>query len=128
MKKAYLLLSLILPVLVFSGCATGLSKKDYYQSLRNVQLGMSKSQFVQLFPDSLPRGAKKYPNGTVEVMEITFGEYSFFPSGKNASRNEWTGVESQVQWFYFYNDKLIQYGNPEDWPANPDIVIENRKG
>lgn len=128
MRNICLSILIISPLIFLSGCATGLSKRDYYQSLHNVKLGMSKSEFVQLFPDSVPRGAKKYPNGAVEVMEITFGEYSFFPSGKSANRNEWTGVESQAQWFYFYNDKLIQYGNPEDWPANPDVVIENRNG
>lgn len=127
MKTNLMAILCLMPLLMFSGCATGLSKKEYYRTLRNVELGMLKTDFIQLFPDSLPRGAKKYPNGTIEVMEIAYGEYSFFPSGKNASRNEWTGVESQTQWFYFYNNKLIQYGNPEDWPADPDLIIEKRE-
>ncbi len=108
------------------GCAsTGLPKKNYYNKLGQVKLGMTKSEFKRVFPESIPRGAKKYPKGTVEVLEVSYEYYSFFPTG-NRNRNEWTGMEGQPQWFYFYNGELIQYGNPEDWPTDPDLIIEKR--
>ena len=116
----------ILFAFLFVGCAsTGLNKTDYYNRLGKIELGMSKSEFKQIFPESIPRGAKQYPKGTVEVLEVSYEYYSFFPTG-NRNRHEWTGREGQPQWFYFYNGKLIQYGNPEDWPTDPDLIIEKR--
>ncbi|MBO9484502.1 MULTISPECIES: hypothetical protein [Gammaproteobacteria] len=86
---------------------------------------MSKKEFASLFPEVKPRGAKRYPGGTVEVLELLVDEYSFIPSG-HKKRNPLTGMESTVTWFYFYNNKLIQYGQPQDWPAEPDTIIEVR--
>jgi hypothetical protein len=126
MKQKIVSIFLIAFCLILIGCAsTGMPKKDYYKKLGEVELGMTKSEFRQIFQESIPRGAKKYPNGSVEVLEVSCEYYSFFPSG-NQNRNEWTGMEGQPQWFYFYNGELIQYGNPEDWPSDPDLVIEKR--
>ena len=108
------------------GCAsTGLNKSDYHNRLGRIELGMTKSDFKQIFPESIPRGAKRYTKGSVEVLEVSYEYYSFFPTG-NRNRNEWTGMEGQPQWFYFYNGKLLQYGNPGDWPSDPDLIIEKR--
>ena len=116
----------ILFAFLLVGCAsTGLNKNDYYNRLGKIELGMTKPEFKQIFPKSIPRGAKQYPKGTVEVLEVSYEYYSFFPT-RNRNRNEWTGMEGQPQWFYFYNGKLIQYGNPEDWPTDPDLIIEKR--
>lgn len=126
MKFKSLSVLITLVAFIVWGCASpGLPKKEYYNKLGPIELGMSKSEFKQVFPDSIPRGAKRYPNGTVEVLEISYAYYSFFPTG-NRNRNEWTGMEGQSQWFYFYNEVLIQYGNPEDWPSDPDLIIEER--
>jgi hypothetical protein len=117
---------LVVLTLLLVGCAsTGLNKRDYYNRLGKVKLGMTKSEFKEIFPESVPRGAKQYSKGSVEVLEVSYEYYSFFHSG-NRNRNEWTGMEGQPQWFYFYNGKLLQYGNPEDWPPDPDLIIEQR--
>jgi hypothetical protein len=87
---------------------------------------MAKSDFQKVFPESIPRGAKQYPGGSVEVLEIGYQFYAFVPAG-NQERNGLTGMERQSQWFYFYNGRLIQYGNPNDWPADPNIIIETRR-
>jgi len=118
--------TLLLVILLLSGCAsTGLNKTDYYNRLGKIELGMTKSEFKRIFPESIPKGAKQYPKGSVEVLEVSYEYYSFFPTG-NRNRNELTGMEGQPQWFYFYNGKLLQYGNPEDWPSDPDLIIEKR--
>ncbi len=112
--------------IIISGCAaTGLNQGDYYSRLGLVELGITKSEFREIFPESIPRGAKRYPSGVVEVLEVSYEYYSFIPTG-NKNRNEMTGMEGQPQWFYFINDQLLQYGNPEDWPSEADIVIETR--
>ncbi len=118
---------LILCGLLVTGCAsTGLPRNEYFSRLGKVELGMSKSEFKQVFPESIPRGAKQYPKGTVEVLEVSYEYYSFAPTG-NRNRNPWTGTEGQPQWFYFYNGQLVQYGDPWDWPADPDVIIETRE-
>jgi hypothetical protein len=52
--------------------------------------------------------------------------YSFSRTG-NPNRNELSGTEWNAQWFYFFDGKLIQYGSPNDWPTEPDKIIEVRK-
>jgi hypothetical protein len=112
--------------IVIVGCAgSGISQKTYDSRIPQVQLGMTKSDFARLFPESRPRGAKAYPNGNVEVIEVLVSYHSFFPTG-NPNRDAWTGTESNETWFYFFNGKLVQYGRPNDWPAAPDKIIELR--
>ena len=86
---------------------------------------MSKADFRRIFPENVARGAKRYTKGIVEVLEVSHQYYSFVPTG-NKNRNPMTDMEGQPQWFYFYDGNLVQYGNPEDWPANPDLIIEKR--
>lgn len=117
---------LIIISLFITGCvSTGLNKEDYNNRLSQVELGMTKSEFRKIFPETIPRGAKQYVNGSVEVLEILYSYYSFMPTG-NQNRNGLTGMEGQPQWFYFYNNQLVQYGNPNDWPKEPDLIIEKR--
>jgi hypothetical protein len=118
--------SVLFLMVLATGCAAvGVNKTDYRNRLKAVELGMSKVEFISAFPESIPRGAKQYPNGAIEVLEVAYQSYAMFPSG-DRERNEWTGMEAHPQWFYIYNGKLIQYGNPNDWPANPDLIIETR--
>ena len=119
----------ILPFLLLMGLAgcqsSGINAKQYNNSLAQVQLGMTKQEFVQLFPSATPRGAKAYPGGSVEVLEQIVADYRFAPSyDPSYARNTMTGVESRTTWFYFYNNKLVQYGLPNDWPLDPDRVIQ----
>lgn len=126
MKIEKHLIILVMLLFMLVGCAsTGLNKGDYYSRLEKVELGMMKSDFKKIFPESISRGAKQYPNGSVEVLEVSYEYYAFFPTG-NRNRNGLTGMEGQPQWFYFYNNRLLQYGNPEDWPSDPDLIIEKR--
>lgn len=124
MTKKIIILTIV--TLFIIGCAsTGLNRDDYNNKLLQVNLGMPKSEFRKIFPESIPRGAKQYSNGAVEVLEVLYAYYSFMPTG-NRNRNELTGMESQSQWFYFYNNRLVQYGNPNDWPKDADLIIEKR--
>ena len=92
---------LIIINLFIVGCAsTGLDKDDYNNRLSQIELGMTKSEFRKIFPETITRGAKLYTNGSVEVLEILYSYYSFMPTG-NHNRNELTGMEGQPQWFYF---------------------------
>jgi hypothetical protein len=110
-----------------AACASvGVERISYNERIKSVSLGMGKEQLYQLFPEAVPRGAREYPSGVVEVLEVNVAYYSFVPTG-NPNRNPWTGMEGQPQWFYFFQHRLIQYGQPNDWPREPDRVIEFRQ-
>jgi len=87
---------------------------------------MTKEQFYELFSEAIPRGAKKYPDGVVEVLEVSVERYAFISTG-NRERNPLTGMEGETRWFYFLEDSLIKYGEPNDWPSEPDVIIELRE-
>ena len=127
MKTSHTLIIGCTIILGFSGCGprNAVSNQAYQQQLNRIELGMSRSQFQQIFPQAARRGAKRYSKGVVEVFEVTTSGYHFMPSG-NRNRNELTGMEYSKQWFYFLGNELVQYGTPHDWPSEPDLVIENR--
>ncbi len=121
--KAYTWFNLVLitAVACLTGCAGNI--QDNERKLRQVELGMSKKEICAIFDEAVPRGAKQYPNGKVEVLEIKAEYYSPYAKG----HNPWTGMVTEPQtWFYFYNGKLIQFGQPNDWPTDPDKIIEIR--
>lgn len=114
---------------VLGGCQSpGMVSDAYLASTRQIEMGMSKPDFFRLFPTAEPRGAKMYPKGSVEVYEVKVSQYRFMPSNDSSYvRDAFSGIESKVTWFYFYNGILVQYGMPNDWPAEPDKVIEIRQ-
>lgn len=120
---------LAISLLMLVACAgSGMKTSQYNEALASVEIGMQKTEFAAMFPKATARGAKGYPNGSVvEVLELVVSEYRFAPSGDPSyTRNIATGTESRVTWFYFYNGRLVQYGMPNDWPANPDAILEVR--
>jgi hypothetical protein len=109
------------------GCASvGIDKSAYQEKLQKVEVGMSKRDFQELFPSAVPRGAKQYAEGVVSVLQLHVKSYNFYPSADAEKRNPLTGMEGHPRWFYFYDNRLIQYGKPGDWPEKPDEIIEHR--
>ena len=112
-------------MMALAGCASGngVSRRDYQEGLKDVSIGMTKREFLDVFPSAEPRGAKKYSTGVVEVLEVNVEQYSFFPTNKANYRSGLTGIEGQPRWFYFVKNELIQYGEPNDWPE-ADLVVK----
>jgi hypothetical protein len=109
-------LALATPLL---GCSsTSVSESEYNQGAASVAIGMSKADFLRLFPTSVPRGAKAYPRGTVEVFEVMKRKYDV---------GFYRDMDATLTWYYFYNGQLVQYGAPGDWPRDPDLVVEVRR-
>jgi hypothetical protein len=61
---------------------------------------MTKQEFVSLFREVFPRGAKQYPMGVAEAfaINIKYPSPSFALPG-NIDRNVLTQVEKRPQWF-----------------------------
>lgn len=124
MNQDSFVIAFLVSVLMIIGCTNvGMSKKQFNKKMQNIEVGMSKEAFLKILPKAEPRGAKAYSKGTVEVLAVAVSEYHFYPTGEGV-RNPVTGNESRAKWFYFFQNKLIQYGNPEDWPKEADLTIE----
>jgi hypothetical protein len=108
MKKLSILLTI---TVILTGCSAWYGNINLF----NLQIGMTKSEAMRAIgrsPDNLI-GAKKYPDGTVEVIQ-----YSRY--------DVWYGQLQERYWLYFFNDKLIQWGRPGDWEKEADRVYEIR--
>jgi len=74
--------------------------------LNNVQLGWSKSQFLQYFngdgavPPILRASQRQSSGQIVEVFTLPMQEPNY---------------TSVSYWFVFQGDRLVQWGRPEDW-------------
>jgi hypothetical protein len=116
-----------LALLCGAGCvhSNTLSKSDYNRKVRaGVDFGMSKHAFVAVFPQAIDRGAKPYPTGTVEALEVKIETY--LPVG-DPNRDPATGMQYLTRWFFFFNDQLIEFGRPNEWPAHPEEMRALRK-
>jgi len=120
-------LSSIAVVAAFVGCTPAVSypQEEYRTKMATIGTGISKGEFLKFFPKAEVRGAKSYPEGSVDVLEVVVYRYHFGPTAEP----EWFSVPGgQVKkiWFYFFKDSLVQYGQPNDWPDKPNLILETR--
>ena len=114
-------------LLITIGCVSGCSNdvyslsytpinSQYSQQLDNIHIGMTKAEVRQLIPNLVTRGQTSVGGQMIEALEL--------------QHNYWAGVGGRLVnerlWFYFQNEKLIKWGQPNDWPQKPDILIEQR--
>ena len=86
----------------------------YERQIKQVTLGMSFEEFQSLFPQRISRGANKGDFGTLVAYEVAYAYYSFAATGAER-RNDLTGTERVVTWFFFLNDLLIAVGEEDSW-------------
>lgn len=109
---------------VVAGCANNVYSfsytpinKQYAQQLENVTLGMSKAEVRKLLPELVVRGQTSVDGQAIEALEL--------------DHNYWSGVGGRLVndrlWFYFQSGKLVKWGQPNDWPQSPDLIIEKRE-
>ena len=103
----------LLITVVISSCAA-----MRVPDMTKISIGMSKAEVqtaLRKNPDNIV-GAKKYPNGQIEVQQ-------YLTSIAVDGRREYT-------WLFFFNNKLIQFGYPEgEWQYTADNIaaMEARK-
>lgn len=90
--------------------------KEYAKQLDQVTLGMSKANLRKILPDLHVRGQTKVDGEVIEALEL--------------QHNYWAGVGGELihdrLWFYFHDNELVKWGQPNDWPRKPDLIIERR--
>ncbi len=60
---------MVVSLLCLSGCLALISDTGD-QRMEKIKLGMTRQEFVALFPEAIPGGARQYPTGVVEALEI----------------------------------------------------------
>jgi hypothetical protein len=133
-----LTISVLLSAILFQGCATGPLKselKDIRQvnapKLAKLKIGMPLEEFQAVFPEAYPAGQNGDTTGYESRLEQKYIDdadwagrpldkaLGFVPPRKR--------VDVQVLWFYFYTDRLVKWGRPNDWPERPDKILEIRQ-
>ena len=106
-----------------SSCAVNefdLDREVYERQIKQVTLGMSFDEFQSLFPQRISRGGNKGDFGTLVAYEVAYAYYSFAATGAER-RNDFTGTERVVTWFFFLNDRLIKTGEENAWPTEAEL-------
>ena len=106
-----------------SSCAVNefdLDREVYERQIKQVTLGMSFDEFQTLFPQRISRGGNKGDFGTLVAYEVAYAYYSFAATGAER-RNDFTGTERVVTWFFFLNDRLIKTGEEDAWPTEAEL-------
>lgn len=133
----------ILGLIMLSACATAprgallvddhddlpSAKEVHADILKNVRTGMTLEAFRKVFPKAYPCGqsgdvtAYEFKTVLKYVTKDDVDHQNFlFGMGSPAARSE-----KSILWFYFYQDLLVRWGSPNDWPAKPDLIIEHRE-
>ena len=97
-----------------------LDREVYERQIKQVTLGMSFDDFQSLFPQRISRGANKGDFGTLVAYEVACAHYSLAATGAER-RNDFTGTERVVTWFFFLNDRLIKVGEEDSWPTEAEL-------
>lgn len=93
------------------------SKKSMALHPERLSLGMSRAEVITAMGEHIPLkiiGSKMYQNGTIEV-----GQYY-------DKKLMYGRVVEEIYYLYFYNDKLVQWGRPQDWQREADRIYEIR--
>lgn len=120
------------------GCATQAPLKSELKNVMQVnadrlsrlQIGMPLDGFRSVFPDAYPSGQ----SGETSAYEFSYEQ-------QYTADEDWGGrdldrsiglappkprTDTQQIWFYFYSGQLVKWGRPNDWPENPDQILEVR--
>lgn len=130
MKKLF---TLFVMVFVISGCVTTSTRK-----LANISLDMSKEEVINgLGEPTVMRGALKNKyNQTIEVWEYKLSKAEAGRFWGNLAVTTmtfgiWAPVAYEDQkkdianyWLYFYDDKLVQWGQAGDWKKEADRIYD----
>jgi hypothetical protein len=123
---------------LLAACSSSLSTIDepkkiqevYAEKLATVKIGMLLSEFRTCFPEAYVGGQSQM----VTAYELKNTQKFILQSDKDARPvDSALGLYhppprtlTQVLWFYFYDDRLVQWGRPNDWPRQPDKILEIR--
>lgn len=123
MKKIFTIIAGLTVIIILSSCANQIYSWSYSpinvkyaKQIDQVTLSMSKEELRKILPKLHVRGQTYVEGELIEALEL--------------QHNYWAGVGGYLiydkLWFYFYNGQLVKWGQPNDWPQKPDLIIEKR--
>ncbi len=104
-------------------------QERYRHRLGNIKIGMSLKEFRNTIPEAYVAGQ----NMKTTAYELKDVQKYVTQQDIDTQNFLWgfgsprTRTKSRVLWFYFYNDQLVKWGQPQDWPERPDLIIEHRE-
>ena len=98
-----------------AGCWYSTTADLYGSQLEKVKPGMSKAEVRQIIPDAKPSGGNTVDGQTVEVLQLSHIHMKFL-GGMD-------GVTEQRTWFYFHDDRLVKWGEPDRWPTTTELRL-----
>ncbi len=123
MKKIFVVLSIFTALILQINCSNSMYSlsyspinEAYAEELDRITLGMSKQEVKTVMPSLRMRGQTYVSGEVIEALEL--------------QHNYWSGVGGYLikdfLWFYFYQNRLVKWGKPNDWPEKADFIIEQR--
>jgi len=127
---------LLIAVFCLSGCLEVHPPEEdppiqqlYSSQLSKLKIGMSLEEFRGVMPMTYPIGQNRETTA-YELKDVRkYATRTFSRPVDTAMGLAPSPYRDSVQilWFYFYNGQLVQWGRPNDWPVNPDKIIEIRQ-
>ena len=101
----------VLAITILCGCATT-------GKLMKLQLELTKNEVIErIGPPTAARGSITNKYG--QVIEVW--EYGLYKTVEDALNNDET-----YYWLFFYDSKLVQWGEAGDWEREADRIYEMR--
>ena len=91
-------------------------QQKYARQLSQVEPGISLNDFSTILPRAYRRGQTSVEGKVVTAYELIWRH----------TEHRLGDRVSERLWFYFYDNRLIKWGSPNDWPLPADFVIEHR--
>ncbi len=102
----------------------------YARPLGAVRIGMPYEDLKTLFPEAHPVGEKDDAEA-YEIVDVQ--KYVTRSDVHERNIDYYFGnppprIRRQVLWFYFYQGRLVHWGNPGNWPPHPERILEEHGG
>ncbi len=103
-------------------------KAEKSDVLSKLNIGMSLKDFKVIFPEAYVGGQNR------QTTAYEYVHVQKYVTQADMDRHFWVyGVGSpnartkkEILWFYFFSNKLVKWGGPNDWPERPDLILETR--
>jgi hypothetical protein len=111
----YCIAALVLVLIV--GCGGTPLVEKHQSTLLELEPGVTTiEEFRAKMPEATLGGQNSVNGKRVDAFEIKQRRYEI----------EVDRFITERLWFYFHDDRLVRWGQPNDWPSEADITVEWR--
>ncbi len=94
--------------------------------LSQLRIGMSLESFRRLMPEAYAGGQSDATTAyeVAQSQKYVTQDDLFMQNLVRGGGSPRPRTKQEVLWFYFYKDQLVKWGRPQDWPDQPDVILE----